>query len=237
MSVDLSRVGVSGPLSARSRLIPPFCFAPTEEPTIALSGPRCTSSIGLCRRYSGSYRHEFSDTGRHNLEVGIIEIAHLNVLSRRASFSNAGGVADLVGPAREFCSGFLRSHMCVIACVRTRWCRGQFMLVDVHLCEPNAARWWVEFACMDRAAFEEQAADLVRPRGALAVQPSWLARRPSRIVTASRSRMKLSPFLPSFGPEKQTKRSGRFLWTRRRQAAAARCPSEPIPSSSFTGEP
>jgi hypothetical protein len=78
MSIDLSRVGVSGPLSARSRLIPPFCFAPTEEPTIALSGPRCTSSIGLCRRYSGSYRHEssFSDTGRHNLEVGIIEVAH-----------------------------------------------------------------------------------------------------------------------------------------------------------------
>src|SRR3984893_2659655 len=41
----------SGPLSARSRHIPPFCFAPTEEPTIALSGPRCTRSIGLCRRY------------------------------------------------------------------------------------------------------------------------------------------------------------------------------------------
>src|SRR5258706_14105096 len=79
MSIDLSRVGVSGPLSARSRLIPPFCIAPTEEPTIALSGPRCTSSIGLCRRYSGSYRHEssFSDTGRHNLEVGIIEVTHL----------------------------------------------------------------------------------------------------------------------------------------------------------------
>jgi hypothetical protein len=76
MSIGLSRVGVSGPLSARSRLIPPFCFAPTEKPTIALSGPRCTSSIGLCRRSSGSYRHEssFSDTDRHNLEVGIIEI-------------------------------------------------------------------------------------------------------------------------------------------------------------------
>jgi len=75
MSIDLSRVGISGPLSARSRLIPPFCFAPTEEPTIALSGPRCSSSIGLCRRYSGSYRHEssFSDTGRHNLEVGITQ--------------------------------------------------------------------------------------------------------------------------------------------------------------------
>jgi hypothetical protein len=67
-----------GPLSARSRLIPPFYFAPTEEGAIALSGPRCTSSIGLCRRYSGSYRPEssISDTGRHNLEVGIIEIAH-----------------------------------------------------------------------------------------------------------------------------------------------------------------
>jgi hypothetical protein len=35
-----------GPLSARSRLIPPFYFAPTEEAAIALSGPRCTSSIG-----------------------------------------------------------------------------------------------------------------------------------------------------------------------------------------------
>jgi hypothetical protein len=75
MSIDLSRVGVSGPLSARSRLIPPFCFAPTEEPTIALSGPRCTSSIRLCRRYSASYGDEgsFSDTGRHNLEVGIMK--------------------------------------------------------------------------------------------------------------------------------------------------------------------
>jgi hypothetical protein len=78
MSIGLSRVGVSGPLSARSRLIPPFCFAPTEKPTIALSRPRCTSSIGLCRRSSGSYRHEssFSDTDRHSLEVGIIEVAH-----------------------------------------------------------------------------------------------------------------------------------------------------------------
>src|SRR5437868_5646333 len=90
MSIDLSRVGVSGPLSARSRLIPPFWFAPTEEPTIALSGPRCTSSIGLCRRYSGSYRHEssFSDTGRHNLEVGIIEIG----LNRSAVGSDGGGL-------------------------------------------------------------------------------------------------------------------------------------------------
>jgi hypothetical protein len=40
MSIDLSRVGVSGPLSARSRHIQPFCFAPTEEATIALSNPR-----------------------------------------------------------------------------------------------------------------------------------------------------------------------------------------------------
>jgi len=63
MSIDLSQVGVSGPLSARSRLIPPFYFAPTEEPTIALSGPRCISSIGLCRRYSGSYA-----------DIGIISI-------------------------------------------------------------------------------------------------------------------------------------------------------------------
>jgi hypothetical protein len=64
-----------GPLSARSCIIPPFYFAPTEKPVIALSGPRCTSSIGLCRHSSGSYRHEssLSHTDRHNLEVGIIE--------------------------------------------------------------------------------------------------------------------------------------------------------------------
>jgi hypothetical protein len=75
MSIDLSRVGVSGPLSARSRLIPPFC---------------CTSSIRLCRRYSASYGDEgsFSDTGRHNLEVGIMEIAHAPV-SARSSISHS----------------------------------------------------------------------------------------------------------------------------------------------------
>jgi hypothetical protein len=30
-------------------------------------------------------------------------------------------------------------------------------------------RWWAEFARMDRTEFEKQAADLVRPQGALAV--------------------------------------------------------------------
>jgi hypothetical protein len=100
MSIDLSRVGVSGPLSARSRLIPPFCFAPTEEPTIALSGPRCTSSIGLCRRYSGSYRHEssFSDTGRHNPEVGTIEIAHLVILPEAAQIAATAFHGQRCGP-------------------------------------------------------------------------------------------------------------------------------------------
>jgi hypothetical protein len=45
----------------------------------------------------------------------------------------------------------------------------RFMLVfDVQLIEPHVTRWWAEFACMDRAAFEQQAADLVRPHGALA---------------------------------------------------------------------
>src|SRR5581483_6231212 len=98
MSIGLSRVGVSGPLSARSRLIPPFCFAPTEKPTIALSGPRCTSSIGLCRHSSGSYRHEssLSHTDRHNLEVGIIQIAHSHISgaawrARGASCSSVAG--------------------------------------------------------------------------------------------------------------------------------------------------
>jgi hypothetical protein len=64
-----------GPLPARSRLIPQSYFMLAEELPIALSGPSCTSSIGLCRRYSGSYRSEssFSDTGRHNLEVGIMK--------------------------------------------------------------------------------------------------------------------------------------------------------------------
>jgi hypothetical protein len=46
----------------------------------------------------------------------------------------------------------------------------QFMLVfDDQLFEPHATRWWAEFARMDRAAFEKQAADLIRPRGMLAV--------------------------------------------------------------------
>jgi hypothetical protein len=47
--------------------------------------------------------------------------------------------------------------------------QAQFMLVfDMQLNEPHATRWWAEFAGRDRAAFEEQAADLVRPHGALA---------------------------------------------------------------------
>ena len=45
----------------------------------------------------------------------------------------------------------------------------RFMLVfDVQLIEPHATPWWAEFARMDRAEFEKQAADLVRPQGALA---------------------------------------------------------------------
>ncbi|MCK1480609.1 hypothetical protein IVB27_39265 [Bradyrhizobium sp. 197] len=39
--------------------------------------------------------------------------------------------------------------------------QAQFMLVfDVQLYEPQAARWWGEFACMDRPEFEIRAADL-----------------------------------------------------------------------------
>jgi hypothetical protein len=47
--------------------------------------------------------------------------------------------------------------------------QAQFMLVfDDQLFEPHATRWWAEFAKMDRAGSEKQAADLVRPHGALA---------------------------------------------------------------------
>jgi hypothetical protein len=47
--------------------------------------------------------------------------------------------------------------------------QAQFVLVfDVQLLEPYATPWWAEFARMDRTEFEKQAADLVRPQGALA---------------------------------------------------------------------
>jgi hypothetical protein len=44
----------------------------------------------------------------------------------------------------------------------------RFMLVlDVRLLEPQATPWWSEFSEMDRAEFEERAADLVRRLDAL----------------------------------------------------------------------
>jgi hypothetical protein len=44
----------------------------------------------------------------------------------------------------------------------------QFMLVfDVQLFEPHATPWWREFAKMNRAEFEERAADLVGRLAAL----------------------------------------------------------------------
>jgi hypothetical protein len=48
--------------------------------------------------------------------------------------------------------------------------KAQFMLVfDEYLYGPHAAPWWAEFARMDRAAFEKQAASLVGPHGIFAV--------------------------------------------------------------------
>ena len=48
--------------------------------------------------------------------------------------------------------------------------QAQFMLVfDVQLFEPHATPWWTEFATMDRGEFEKGAADLVGPRGTLAM--------------------------------------------------------------------
>ncbi len=48
--------------------------------------------------------------------------------------------------------------------------KAQFMLVfDEYLYGPHATGWWAEFAKMDRATFERQAAELIRPHGILAV--------------------------------------------------------------------
>jgi hypothetical protein len=45
-----------------------------------------------------------------------------------------------------------------------------FMLVfDEQMFDADAAKWWTEFALMDRAEFEKRAADLVRPQGVLAM--------------------------------------------------------------------
>ena len=46
----------------------------------------------------------------------------------------------------------------------------QFMLVfDEYLYGPHATQRWADFARMDRAAFDMQAADLIGPQGILAV--------------------------------------------------------------------
>jgi hypothetical protein len=68
MSIDLSRVGVSGPLSARSRLIPPFYFARTEEPTIALNGP----DVSARSDYADVIAAVTATKGRSPTLVGII---------------------------------------------------------------------------------------------------------------------------------------------------------------------
>jgi hypothetical protein len=48
--------------------------------------------------------------------------------------------------------------------------KARFMLVfDEYLYGPQATHWWAEFARMDRAAFEEQAACLVGPDTIFAV--------------------------------------------------------------------
>jgi hypothetical protein len=58
----------------------------------------------------------------------------------------------------------LRNRLCV-----NEVAQAEFMMVfDAQLYEPHAARWWADFARMNRSAFEKQAADLIRPHGALA---------------------------------------------------------------------
>jgi hypothetical protein len=48
--------------------------------------------------------------------------------------------------------------------------QARFMLVfDNQMYDADAAKWWKEFARMDRAEFEKHAADLVRPHGVLAM--------------------------------------------------------------------
>jgi hypothetical protein len=74
--------------------------------------------------------------------------------SRPAAIGEATGVVPLLRDR-------LREHEVV---------QTQFMLVfDAQVHEPHATRWWTDFACKDRAEFERQAADLIRPQGTLAV--------------------------------------------------------------------
>jgi hypothetical protein len=40
------------------------------------------------------------------------------------------------------------------------------LVFDEQMFDADAAKWWTEFALMDRAEFEKRAADLVRPQGA-----------------------------------------------------------------------
>jgi hypothetical protein len=44
------------------------------------------------------------------------------------------------------------------------------LVFDVQLLEPHATPWWTEFARMDRADFEQRAADLVGPAGLAALR-------------------------------------------------------------------
>jgi hypothetical protein len=43
------------------------------------------------------------------------------------------------------------------------------MFLFAQLYEPHATQWWPDLARMDRAEFENLAADLVRPQGTLAM--------------------------------------------------------------------
>jgi len=57
--------------------------------------------------------------------------------------------------------------------------QAQFMLVfDAQMFDADVAEWWSEFAQMDRAEFEKQAADLVSRQGPLAML---------RVVASSRA--------------------------------------------------
>jgi hypothetical protein len=75
--------------------------------------------------------------------------------------SRAGAVSEATGVVP-----LLRDGLC-----ENEVAQGQFMLLfDGQLYEPHATQWWTEFVRMDRAEFEKQAADLVKPHGVLAMQ-------------------------------------------------------------------
>jgi hypothetical protein len=73
--------------------------------------------------------------------------------------SRAGAISQAAGSVP-----LLRNRPC-----ENEVAQAEFMMVfDAQLYEPHAARWWADFARMNRSAFEKQAANLIRPHGALA---------------------------------------------------------------------